>query len=188
MRKHNILFAALFALLLFAWPAFAANEGSYPHTIVDAGCTDDNATPAPRATPSTVLRNAVQTGGAADGFCDHDSRIVQSTLTEDTDFGPFSFAPGHTGILVYVDADDVTADNGTWSIRLRTKRPHDGVIFPFASSGEKNSEGNTSVSFGPVSGIGAVTDVDTNIPREFYIQYDEVLATAWDGAISWIYY
>jgi len=78
MRKHSILFAALFALLLFvSGDAFAAGE-KYPTVLVDQGCTDAKDTVDATGPFDRFVEDV--TGGGANGKCDHDNRILTGAL------------------------------------------------------------------------------------------------------------
>ena len=184
---RTILLAILVAL--WALPAFAVDTTRYPQVLMDSTCTDTNDTPAAQSGGST--RPAVQTSGSADGYCDHDSRIREATLTADTVWGPFFRAPDMVGVRLYLDADDVTADAGTWNIEILHLRPHEAV-YDVIGTKQFSAEGNITTSFGPTLLYNQVASTGTEtaaaIPQRFYIRYTEGTATAWDGNMSWYQY
>ena len=174
----------LFALLAFALPAHAVNEGIYPRTVYDTNCTDAFNVP---AAGSIGVRPSPQISGSADSRCDHDSRILAAAVTADTTFGPFTLKSGQRSVVVYVDADVVSNDTDTWNIRILEKRPHDLVVRPVHAVADQTTEGNKTYLFAP-SGFtyGAVTvTVNGEIPAVFFIELNVVTATSWDGSISW---
>jgi hypothetical protein len=188
----RIIFLAVLALI-FASPAYAASVGHYPSVFVDDGCTDDFNAPGTRtqALAALVLSPAVQTSGASDIGCDHDPRIRETALTESTTFGPFKMPHGRTGIIVFADANDVTADAGTWTIEILRGRPVDMVAVVAATTASQNSEGDVSFGFGP-DDQNAVTmstnaaEIDATIPSTFWIKLKFGTATAWEGTLSWV--
>jgi len=180
---RNLLACAV--LLLFAWPAIAANEGHYPNTVMDAGCTDLYDAP---AAGSGSARPSVQTSGDPDGYCDHDSRIREAAAAADLVFGPFFMPSEALGVIIYADADIVSNDTDTWQVRIIEYRPHDAVLRAVHNPGEQATEGDKLFIIGPTGhkDLGAVTaTVSANMPKAFYIQLDLVTATSWDGSISW---
>jgi len=184
--RHAFLFALLVVFALWALPAFAINEGHYPQTIVDTNCTDSEDTPA--AAGQTGARPQVQTTGDADGFCDHDSRIIAAPITVDTIFGPFKIG-GSAAIIIWVDADVVSNDTDTWAIRTVTYRPHDNVRDPIHAIPNQSAEGDVIFIIGPAgwANLGASDDdVVGNLTEPFFIELDLVTATSWDGSISWM--
>jgi len=185
--KLTLLFLMALAVL-FATPALAANEGYYPSTVVDANCTDTNDTPA--AAGEVGARPGYQTSGSADGYCDHDSRILEEPVTADTTFGPFKLPPGSTGIVLFVDPDAVSGDTDTWKFDVLVNKPDDGTKVAVATTGSVATEGDKSYGFLPAlqgaSSGAATADVDVFVPVTFYILLDVISATSWDGSVSWV--
>jgi hypothetical protein len=186
MRKHNILFAALFALLLFAWPAFAVDTTRYPSTLMDNTCTDTEDTVGGQGYGSMF----VQTTGSADLLCDHDLRIAKSADADIT-WGPFNLKPGSIGILLYVDADAVSNDTDTWRTDILIYSPHGEANISWANTTEASTEGDKTYSYANMllaTTIGASTEeIDVAFPvGEFYIQLNLNSASTWAGGISWI--
>jgi len=146
-----------------------------------------------------VFRNAfVQTTGSSDGLCDHDLRIVKGPLTEDTVFSTMARIPGQHGIVVFADADTVSNDTDTWSVRLRAYRPHEpAVAFNLCSADAIATEGNKLLGFGPPLYVNpvftSVTMCDTPatgaaLPKYWHLMLDLGTATSWGGNISWVPY
>ena len=186
MRRALLL---TFLIALWALPAYAANTSSYPATLVDSSCTDTNDAPAAQA--GGVVPPAAQTSGTADGFCDHDSRIREAAISAATRWGPFAKKPGKVGIYIFLDADDVTADAGTWDVELQFLRPHEAV-YEVVGTNQFSAEGNTGYFFGPTdiysTPIRSMTGKDSWLPDVFYIYLNLASATAWEGNIAFIQY
>jgi hypothetical protein len=188
------LFLAVIAVL-FAAPAYAASIGHYPYVLVDDGCTDSYNAPitSTEANAQLALQPVVQTSGSADGGCDHDARIREPAIVADTTFGPLRLPAGATGIIVFADANDVTADAGTWTIEILRARPVDMVAVVAATTASQNSEGDVSFGFGP-DDRNAVTmstnsaEIDATVPSTFWVKLKLGTATAWDGTLSWSAY
>jgi hypothetical protein len=196
MRHKTILVGLLACLLVsFAPTAHAASVGHYPWVFVDDGCTDSYNAPGTyvQAQAALVLLPAVQTSGSADIGCDHDPRIRETAIVADTNFGPFTMPKGKTGIIVFADANIVSGDTETWSIKILRARPVDMVAVIAAESSDLATEADHSVGFHPLL-QAAVTmpagaaheEVDAIIPRVFWIQLELVSATSWDGTLSWV--
>lgn len=170
-----------------AFPAMAVDTTSYPHVLLDSSCTDAN--DAPAASAGGSIKPAPQTAGPADGFCDHDSRILTGALTADTVFAPLYLPSGAMGILVYTDADAVSNDTDTWTVRLRTYRTFDDVTVVADQTASQATEGNKSFGFMPfalAADSGSITaEVDVVVPRKFAIELELVSATSWTGDIFW---
>lgn len=197
---HRILAVAF--VLLFAGAASAIDTTKYPSTITDSTCTDASDVPAaytPGLTSiggssygSVASATITQLSGSPDGYCDHDSRILKMTgafaLTEDTNFGPFTLAPGYTGYYLFVDAVVVHASTGDFIMFLGVKKPHDGAVFAALDSGTLQAGSADYVfAFGAPSlqnPTGETADPDAPIPQEFYVVYDERTATSFSGDIS----
>ena len=186
--KRLLLFA-LFAAL-FAWPALAVNDGSYPQTILDDTCTDSNDTPA--AQTGGWVRPPVQASGSADGFCDHDSRIRETALTASTEFGPFTLPNGTRGVVLIVDANVVSNDTDTWRPALSFMIPATQSTTTLALGASTATEAVHYFSFAPgeyaTPAIVGVANVDVAVPRRFYINLNLQTATSWEGIISWYAY
>jgi hypothetical protein len=177
---------ALFALLLFAWPAFAVDTTKYPSTLMDNTCTDTEDT-----IGEFVFGNQyVQVTGSADLLCDHDSRIYKSAVADVT-WGPFNLKPGSIGILLYVDADAVSNNTDTWRTDILIYSPHGEANISWANTTEASTEGDKTYSYANMkfaTTIGGSTEaIDVAFPvGEFYIQLNVNSATTWAGGISWI--
>jgi hypothetical protein len=187
------LFLAVIAVL-FAAPAYAASIGHYPYVLVDDGCTDSYNAPitANQAQAQMALQPAVQISGAADGGCDHDARIREPAIVADTTFGPFKMPAGKTGIIVFADANIVSGDTETWVIEILRARPVDMMAVVAAASSALATEADHTVAFHPLlqhavtmPAGAAHEEVDTVIPRMFWIRLNLGTATSWDGTLSW---
>jgi len=169
-------------VLLWAAPALAINTTHFPSTLMDSTCTDTEDTPAPVSGGST--RPAVQLTGTADGFCDHDSRIVTGAVTADTnwDINKKDCASG----FIHVDANTVSNDTDTWQIKLLIQKPHDLAFVQLENSGSQAVEGVTKYAFGQigVTSTQIKTVMNVVLPAVFRIQLDVVTATSWAGNIS----
>ena len=185
MRRALLL---AFLIALWAFPAFAVNEGHYPQTIVDTNCTDAQNTPA--APGEGGARPQVQTSGSADGYCDHDARIVAAAITVDTVFGPFKTG-GSAAVVIWADADVVSNDTDTWQIDIIFYQPHDNTLRIAHAVATQTTEGNKYFIIGPAGwdDIGVqpapTANIVGNLPDPFYIQLKLGTATSWDGSISW---
>ena len=187
MRTYHIL-AAFFALLLFvAGDAFAINETRWPSTLMDSDCTDSYDTPTAQSGGS--VRPAARTSGSGDGYCDHDSRIFTGAITSPTTFQPIRLPPGHMGMEIWVDADAVSNDTDTWSIKILVDKPHDDAALVVQAFAEQATEGNKAFVIYPHAAIvwdGDDDALDGPLPRTFSVQLFLNTATSFTGDISWV--
>lgn len=184
---RTILLALLVAL--WALPATAVDVGHYPSTLVDDTCTDSNDTPA--AGPKG-MRPAVQISGSADGFCDHDSRIIEVAIEANAVFGPFKRAPDSRGIVIFADANVVSNDTETWKVALQVMIPATGTLTTVGLGTERATEALHLNGFGSgeygTPAMTGVSHIDVALPLVFYINLNLVTATSWEGLISWVSY
>ena len=197
-------FLAVLLVLLLSAPAWAANTNSYPSTLMDKTCTDDNNVPA-AVTPglttiggqNLITSTAItQISGTADGFCDNDSRIVATIATPvsaDTSWGPFTLADGLQGFYLFVDADTVAGPgtpNDTWTININAAKPHDGVMTTIEITIAEDTGGLATGDFIYVFGSETTRNpakgsfMNGPLPNPFYIMYNEQSATGFTGDIS----
>jgi hypothetical protein len=184
MTRSSILFAALFALLLFvAIDAQAVDTTKYPATLVDQTCTDAKDTVTGQGPFSTFVQDT--TGGGADGLCDHDNRILTGALTSDTTFGPFRKGC----VYLLLDPSAVTGGDTKWFVHLQIKRPHTGVLRDYDIMGEAVAASGKAYLFGAGNGQAAsqIAEVSTvPLPSQWWFQLNLNTATSWTGEIGMV--
>ena len=187
-----ILYRAM--LVMLAAPAWGVDTTKYPSTLVDSTCTDTEDTPAATTLGAVgfggyIPAPTVQLTGSADGYCDHDSRILASStaIVADTTFGPFS-GKGIKGFILYADGDAVTGGDTNYHIDIGVKKPHDGVVIEIDVGDDKTANGNVTFSFGTDVGTPSQGGDRTLVPlaNTFYIILDIDTADSWAGDISLI--
>jgi hypothetical protein len=187
MRKHNILFATLFALLLFAWPAFAANTTKYPATLVDQTCTDAKDTVTGQGAFSTHIQDT--TGGGADGLCDHDNRILTGALTSDTTFGPLR-GGANACFIVFLDGNTVTGGDTKWDVIVQIKQPHNAEMEDVDSiTALVTGVSDVVYLIGLPTGYAfdSLTEsLNVRLSPNWYLKLDLNTATSWTGEISMV--
>ena len=176
--------------LLLAMPALAINESTWQSTLLDSDCTDAKDT-VPSSWGPTGTEPFVEstTGSGANGKCDHDNRILTGALTSSQSFTAITLPAGHMGMEIWVDADDVVADAGTWRIRLLVTKPHDDAAIVVQQFAEMSSEGNKAFVIYPHASIvwdGDTDALDGPLPRTFIVQLSLNTATSFAGDISWV--
>jgi hypothetical protein len=175
-------------------PAWAIDTTKYPRTLVDSTCTDTEDTPSPTTVGAVkpggfVPAPTVQLTGSADGYCDHDSRILTGAIVADTTFGPFiSGQPGSqiNGLVIFTDGDTVTGGDTKYHIAIAVPSPHDEAVIEFDAFALATGNGNTIWTIGRNAGTpaGVTETLLSPIPDTFYIILDLNTATSWTGDIS----
>lgn len=184
IKKWNIFIGALFALLLFAVPsAHAIDETHYPTTLIDSTCTDDNATPAPAAQPSSVVRPAAQTGGTADGLCDHDARILTGAIIADT---VFTIASRSSCYLALGLGTTVTGGDTKWRLSILSEHPVTGSSADIDVGALVTGAVGNFIFIGLSTNYSASGAVFLNVPvmNPLFLELDLQTATSWTGNLS----
>jgi hypothetical protein len=188
MTRSSILFAALFALLLFvAGDAQAVDTTKYPATLVDQTCTDAKDTVTGQGPFSTFVQDT--TGGGADGLCDHDNRILTGAIASDTTFGPLS---GGTGAcyIVFLDGNTVTGGDTKWDVIVQVQQPHNGEMEDVDSittlvTGASDVVYLVGLSTGYA--FDSLTEsLNVRLSPRWYLKLDLNTATSWTGEISMV--
>lgn len=184
--KRIILLVLL--AVLWALPAFGAGTEYFPNVLISQACTDDNATPAgATAGASGGTRPAIQTGGATDGRCDHDSRIITGAITGDTTFGPFSGRKYSGCVYIFADGNTVTGGDTKWRIQYKVAQPHDAVAQAIDNSADGTGVEDVVFILGvttTVSGSEVDDTMAVPIADRFYLLLDLNTATSWTGEMS----
>ncbi len=188
-RLYCLAFVAA-CLIWFASAAHAADETSYPSTLVEQTCTDLYDVPA-NITGAIGSGWSVppQTSGSGDDFCDHDSRILtDAALVADTLFGPFEGGIGAC-YIIFADGNTVSGGDTKWGIVVQVIQPHDGVV---------ESLDAASVVTGVVDAVWMVglptqysysaldEELNVRLPDRWYLLLDLNTATSWLGEISMV--
>jgi len=177
----RLLFWAM-ALILFLAPTAQASDATYfPNVLIDNTCTDSFDTP---GNGSGSVRPAIQTSGSGDGYCDHDSRILEGAVAADTVF-TVPAKPGHCYmILAYATA--ATGGDTKWRINILTKNTATGAARDMDSSALLTGNTNGLFIVGSATAFaGTITEVLTvPVTNPMYVELDLNTATSWTGNIS----
>ena len=191
MQKQFLL-AALAAILalVFAGAASAADETSYPSTLVEQTCTDAFDAPA-NITGAIGGGWSVppQTSGSGDDFCDHDSRILtDAALVADTVFGPFEGGLAAC-YIIFADGNTVSGGDAGWAIAVHATQPHDGVkeVLDLATEVTGVTDEVWSVGLPTQYSYSALSEeLNVRLPTRWYLVLTLLGATSWLGEISMV--
>lgn len=165
-----------------AFPAMAVDTTSWPTVIVDHTCTDAN--DAPAASAGGSIKPAPQTAGPADGFCDHDSRILTGAIVADT-----TFAVPTTGncLLLIAVATAATGGDTAWRINIADTNLVTGTVHQLDLGASRTGNVTATMLVGTpstYSGTQISETVTMPIQNPFTFQLDLNTATSWTGAIT----